>query len=99
MDNFLKTAKQFAGRLPFLRDAVAMYFCMLDQKTPLWAKAAIAASLGYFLMPVDAIPDVIAGLGFTDDAGVIATTITTVLAVISEHHRQQADQFLNSQDS
>ncbi len=96
MQNFLKTAKQFAGRLPFLRDAVAMYFCMLDEQTPPWAKAAIAAALGYFLMPIDAIPDVVAGLGFTDDAGVIATTISTVLAVVADRHRQQADQFLNS---
>jgi uncharacterized membrane protein YkvA (DUF1232 family) len=96
MEHFLKTAKQFGGRLPFLRDAVAMYFCMLDEQTPPWAKAAIAASLGYFLMPVDAIPDVIVGLGFTDDAGVIATTITTVLAVVADRHRQQADKFLNS---
>lgn len=96
MENFLKTAKQFGGRLPFLRDAVAMYFCMLDEKTPLWARAAIASALAYFLFPVDAIPDVIAGLGFTDDAGVIATTISTVLAVVADRHRQQADQFLNS---
>lgn len=35
----------------------------------IWAAAFAAA---YFLMPVDAIPDVIAGLGFTDDAAVLA---------------------------
>ncbi|MGQ9870755.1 YkvA family protein [Leptodesmis sp.] len=96
MQDFLKIAKQFARWLPFVRDAVAMYFCMLDEQTPAWAKAAIAAALGYFLMPTDAIPDFVAGLGFTDDAGVIATTLSMVLSVLTDRHRKQADEFLNS---
>jgi uncharacterized membrane protein YkvA (DUF1232 family) len=96
MPDFLKQAKRLAGRLPFIRDGVALYFCMLDGETPAWAKVAIAGSLTYFLTPIDAIPDLIAGIGFTDDAGILATTLSTVLAFIADRHRQQAEDFLNS---
>lgn len=96
MEDFLKTAKQFTGRLPFIKDLVALYFCMADAQTPPWAKAAIAGALTYFLIPIDAIPDVIAGIGFTDDAGVIAATLSTVCAFIADQHRRQAEEFLNS---
>ncbi|NJP08984.1 MAG: DUF1232 domain-containing protein [Leptolyngbyaceae cyanobacterium RU_5_1] len=96
MNDFLKNAKQFAGRVPFVRDAVALYFCMLDEQTPPWAKAAIAAALTYFLAPLDAIPDLMAGIGFADDAGIVATAFSTVLAFIADQHRKQAEDFLNS---
>ncbi len=96
MDDFLRNAKQFVGRLPFLRDVIALYFCMLDEQTPPWAKAAIAAALTYFLSPYDAVPDFLVGVGFTDDAGMIATAVSAVLGVVASRHRQQAEQFLNS---
>lgn len=96
MDDFLKTTKQFVGYVPFTKDAVAMYFCMIDSKTPLQAKGVIAAALAYFLSPIDAIPDAIAVLGFTDDASVIATALVTASTHITDEHRQQADEFFNS---
>lgn len=95
MGNFLKKARHFVGYVPFTKDAVAMYFCMIDSRTPLHAKGVIASALAYFLSPVDAIPDVIAGIGFTDDVGVIAT-IATVSAHITDEHRRKADNFFNS---
>ena len=95
MDDFLKKARHFVGYVPFTKDAVAMYFCMIDSRTPVHVKGTIAAALGYFLSPADAIPDVIAGIGFTDDVGVIAT-IATVSAHITDEHRRKADNFFNS---
>lgn len=38
----------------------------------------IVAAIIYFVMPVDALPDFIAGLGFTDDAAVLAWTFKRV---------------------
>ena len=96
MDDFLNNARRFIGYVPFTKDAVAMYFCMIDSRTPLHAKGVIASALAYFLSPVDAIPDVIAGIGFTDDVGVIATTLATVSAHVTDEHRRKADNFFNS---
>lgn len=96
MDNFLNKTRRFIGYVPFTKDAVAMYFCMIDSGTPLYAKGVIAAALAYFLSPADAIPDVIVGIGFIDDASVIATALATVSNHITDEHRQKADDFFDS---
>jgi len=95
MDDFLKNTRHLIGCVPFTKDAVAMYFCMTDSRTPIYAKGVIAAALAYFLSPADAIPDVIAGIGFTDDASVIATALATVSAHVTDEHRQKANEFFN----
>ena len=43
-------------------------------------------------MPVDAIPDLFAGIGYTDDAAVIAALIATLGANIKRRHRDQAEE-------
>ena len=48
-------------------------FSVPQLKHVLKAKAVLFAAAAYFVMPVDMLPDVIAGLGFTDDATVLAT--------------------------
>ena len=49
---------------------------LLDGGTPLWAKAALIGVLGYFVMPLDMVPDVVPVFGFADDL----TMLTLVLA-------------------
>jgi uncharacterized membrane protein YkvA (DUF1232 family) len=96
LTDFLKQVKRFIGKVPFTKDAIAMYFCMIDSRTSVYAKSVIAGALAYFLSPMDAIPDLIVGFGFTDDASVIATALATVCTEIEEAHWQQAEQFFNS---
>lgn len=86
LTDFLKQTKRFIGKVPFTKDAVAMYFCMIDGRTSLYAKGVIAGALAYFLSPIDAIPDALVGLGFTDDAVVIATALATVRSEVKEQH-------------
>jgi uncharacterized membrane protein YkvA (DUF1232 family) len=95
MQNFLSQIKRFVGYVPFVRDAVAMYFCAMDSNTPIHVKGTILAALGYFLSPADAIPDVITGLGFTDDAAVISGTLATISVYITKEHWQKADTFFD----
>jgi uncharacterized membrane protein YkvA (DUF1232 family) len=45
---------------------------------------------------MDAIPDLIVGLGFTDDAIVIATALATECSEVTDKHWQQAENFFNS---
>jgi uncharacterized membrane protein YkvA (DUF1232 family) len=60
---FWKKLKQFAGKVPFVLDAVALYFCALDPLTPTGAKITIFGALAYFISPLDLIPDVILPVG------------------------------------
>ena len=45
------------------------------------ATAAIVFALGYFLMSIDVIPDVIPVVGFLDDALVVAEVVVMVIPV------------------
>ena len=83
-----------AGRIPFADDLAAAYYCALDRETPTKVKLVLFAALGYFVLPVDAIPDIVTGLGFTDDATVLATALGIVGAHIREPHRAAARRLL-----
>jgi uncharacterized membrane protein YkvA (DUF1232 family) len=44
----------------------------------------LVGALVYFLMPIDAIPDFIPGIGFLDDAGVIAMALAAVKSEVDK---------------
>ena len=83
-----------AGRIPFADDLASAYYCAMDPQTPRKVKLTLFAALGYFVMPVDAIPDVLAGLGFTDDATVLATALGIGGVHIKDAHRLAARRLL-----
>jgi uncharacterized membrane protein YkvA (DUF1232 family) len=91
---FWRKLRRYAGRVPFLDEALAGYYCAVDPKTPLQAKAVLMGALAYFVIPVDMLPDFIAWLGFTDDAAVIYAAIRTVNAHIKDSHRSRAREWL-----
>ena len=81
-----------AARIPFADQALAAWYAARDPQTPMAAKGMIFAGLAYFVMPVDAIPDIFAGIGYTDDAAVIAALLATLGANIKRRHRDQAEE-------
>ena len=83
-----KVASKVGGKI--LEPALKLYYAAGDKDTPVWAKSVIIGALGYFISPVDLIPDVIPILGYADDATVIAGAIATVAAHIKEEHTRKA---------
>ncbi len=77
-----------------MEDVVASYYCAFDRDTPLRAKGILLAALGYFVLPADTIPDVIVGLGFTDDLTVLTAAIAAVRAHLKPGHRLAAREAL-----
>ena len=57
---------------------------------PCGTSDVIVAAIAYFILPVDAIPDVLPVIGFTDDAAVLATAIKLVASHIRPAHREAA---------
>jgi len=84
-----------AGRIPFADDLAAAYYAALDPDTPRKAKAVLLAALAYFVLPVDMLPDMLAGLGFTDDATVLATALSIAGSHIQDRHRRAARRLLS----
>lgn len=87
---FWKTAARAAGRIPFLDEVIASYYCALDPATPSRVRAILLAALAYFVLPLDSIPDFIVGFGFTDDIAVLGAVLAAIRGNIRDEHRQLA---------
>jgi uncharacterized membrane protein YkvA (DUF1232 family) len=87
---FWRKAKRVAGKLPFAEDLLAAYYCAFDQATPLQVKAALIGALAYFVLPFDAVPDMLPLLGYGDDAAVLVTALRLVAAHLRPEHRDAA---------
>lgn len=83
-DKITKHAKK-AG-IQVLEPALKMYFASKDSDTPIWAKSAILGALGYFIFPLDAIPDFTPVVGYADDAGILASAVSAVACHIKDSH-------------
>jgi uncharacterized membrane protein YkvA (DUF1232 family) len=97
-NGFVNKIKAVARLIPFAEDAVAAWFCTRDPATPFRVRATLIGALAYFVLPADVIPDIVAGLGFTDDAAVLLAALRMVGGHISEQHRTRARRWLQSLD-
>jgi len=91
---FWPKIRKVAAKIPFAGDALSVWHCARDEETPLAAKGTMLAALAYFVMPVDVIPDFIAGLGFTDDAAVFAALVAVLGRSLKPRHRTAAQEDL-----
>jgi len=91
---FWRTFKRAARQIPFTHDLAAAYYCAIDPDVPFRVRATLLGALAYFVAPIDALPDVILGIGFTDDATVLVGAISMVAAHITTAHRERAKQAL-----
>ena len=89
---FWRKLRRHARRIPFADQLLAAYYCAIDPATPLRAKAILYGAIAYFVLPVDLIPDWVVGIGFTDDAAVLAAAVRSILPHIKDHHRIRAHQ-------
>ena len=70
--------------------ALQLYYAAESPDTPAWAKGVVMAALAYFVSPIDAIPDPIPVIGFTDDLGVLISAVATVAAHITPKEKKKA---------
>ncbi|WP_445501273.1 YkvA family protein [Microvirga sp. G4-2] len=87
---FWDKLKRVAGKIPFAEDLVAAFYCATDPKTPSRVKLILLGAIGYFVLPLDAVSDLLPLIGFADDAAVLAAAITQVAGSITEEHRAKA---------
>jgi uncharacterized membrane protein YkvA (DUF1232 family) len=88
--SFWRKVRRALARIPFAEDLLAAHFCALDRDTPAYVRGVLLGAIAYFVLPADMIPDLLAGLGFTDDATVLAAAIAAVGRHIQPDHRQRA---------
>jgi uncharacterized membrane protein YkvA (DUF1232 family) len=91
---FWPKIRKVASKVPFAADALSVWWCARDPATPTAAKGMMFAALAYFVLPTDAIPDVLPAIGFTDDAAVIAALLAIVGKNLKPRHKDAAKAFL-----
>ncbi len=77
-----------------LRVAFTLYALLKESSTPLWAKTAIIGALGYLICPVDAVPDIMPGVGFADDVAVMTLVVSQLYGFINDDIRKKVDSML-----
>lgn len=87
---FWPKIRRVAAKVPFAKEALSVWYCARDDETPLAAKGMMLAALAYFVLPVDAVPDFIAGLGYTDDAAVFTALMAVVGRNLKPRHKAAA---------
>jgi uncharacterized membrane protein YkvA (DUF1232 family) len=70
--------------------ALLLFYAAQEEKAPAWAKGTIAAALGYFIVPLDAITDLAPGIGYADDLGVLVLAVAAVATYINDDVRVKA---------
>ena len=85
-----------AGR-EVLETALALFYCLTDKETPYWASVLIVGALAYFVLPLDAIPDAVVALGYTDDIGVMVGAVRALGQHFQQAHKDRAHEWLDRQ--
>lgn len=67
-----------------------LFYVMKDKDVAMRKKLSIAAALGYFILPTDAIFDLTPLIGYSDDLGVLLFALTQVSSSITPEIKEKA---------
>lgn len=70
-DRFEEKLERVGGSLRFAQDLIALFRYFMDPGVAWQRKTIVVAALLYFIIPIDAIPDLAPFVGYLDDFGVI----------------------------
>lgn len=75
--------------------ALLLQYMMKSNGVPLKTKLIISAALGYFILPVDFIPDFAPMLGFADDLAVLLLVLRHMASNVTPEIKSQAREHLH----
>lgn len=93
--DFWPKLRKAATLIPFAKEAAAAFFALTDTETPKRNKLLLLAALAYFVTPMDAIPDFLLALGFSDDAAVFWAAWALTRDTIKPAHIERAEATLS----
>lgn len=71
--------------------ALVLYYTVNAESTPTAKKGIIYGALGYFILPIDLIPDAIPIAGFSDDLAALVACVAAVSMCITPEIKAQAE--------
>ncbi|NDE17325.1 DUF1232 domain-containing protein [bacterium] len=84
--------KSIAARVgcPVLCAALKLFYAARRNETPAWARGVMIGAVLYLVTPLDAVPDVLPGIGYADDLSVLMAALATVAAYIDDNVKKAA---------
>lgn len=91
-DSFWDKINKFAQKagVKVIYSALLLYYALQNPNIPTKIKTIILGALGYFISPIDVIPDIMPVVGYTDDFGVLLAALAIVAFYIDEESKQKA---------
>jgi uncharacterized membrane protein YkvA (DUF1232 family) len=89
----LKRVAKIAG-MKVVYPALLLQYMMKSEEVSLKTKLIISAALGYFILPIDFIPDFAPLIGFADDLGVLLLILRQMAVHITPEIRKNAREHL-----
>ena len=91
-DAFWDKVKLLAGKAgsKLIYHALVLSYTLMDHNTPMRYKAIIAGALGYFILPVDLMPDFLPFAGLADDWAALIAALSYVVSAINPENKAQA---------
>ena len=93
-NRFWKKVERVAKKVgaTVLSPVFTLYYMLQDDKVSLQHKAYIVGALGYFILPIDLIPDgILPVIGFTDDIAVMTLVLKLVKDSITPEIKARAN--------
>lgn len=90
IENKLPRLKQVFEQAKVMLSMVKDYWNGAYREIPYWAISAISLALLYVLNPADVVPDVIVGVGYLDDATVVAFCLKLVERELERYNEWRA---------
>ncbi len=85
-ENLWMKLEKAGKKISFAKDVLALFNYIKDPDVVWYRKAIVVAALVYFIVPVDAIPDLIPFFGYLDDLGVIAALLKYLGHELQEYY-------------
>ena len=91
-EKFWDKLKKFAKKagVKVVYGALILYFTLQRPDVPKKVKLTIIGALGYFILPIDVVPDLLPGVGYVDDLGVIMFALAQVAMHVDQDMKNQA---------
>ena len=85
----VQSVPKSAGRA-VVEKALLLRQLLASSDVPAWAKALVVGVLGYFILPLDAVPDFVPVLGYADDFAAMLLVLAELNTYVTPRMEKEA---------
>jgi len=82
------------GYCHLIRSVLTLYVLLINEEGVTASRFLIVAALGYFICPIDAIPDFTPVVGYSDDLGIMLALLSQLEDLISQPVKAEVDSLM-----